>query len=148
MELMQQSPRVLLDSAHNPLEARRLAEGLRAHWLGGGTRLHLVVGILADKDQASMVRLLASVAHRVTVTQPPLGERTGDPQRMIRLFEQALGPANVSFEPSHMRALEMAIGDAGANDLVCVTGSMFLVGAVRERWVPEHGILERRTAAR
>lgn len=146
MELMQRSPRLLLDSAHNPLEARRLAEELRARWLDAGTRLHLVVGILADKDQASMVRSLATVADRVTVTQPPLGERTGDPQRMIRLFQQVLGPANVAFEPSHMRALETAIGDAAANDLVCVTGSMFLVGAVRERWVPEQRILERRTA--
>jgi len=147
LEQAQASPRLLLDGAHNPVEARRLAEALRAHWLGGGARLHLVVGILADKDQPAMVRALAPLAARVVVTQPPLGERVGDPDRMLGLFRRPLGAANVSFEPSHMRALDLALADAAADDVVCVTGSMFLVGAVRERWVPEQRILERRTAA-
>jgi dihydrofolate synthase/folylpolyglutamate synthase len=147
LELVQSSPRVLLDSAHNPLEARRLAEALRGHWLRAGVRLHLVVGILADKDQATMVRSLASVADRVVVTQPPLGERIGDPERMLALFRRALGAAKVAFEPAHMLAVDLALADASGDDVVCVTGSMFLVGAARERWVPELRILERRTAA-
>lgn len=147
LEQVQASPLVLLDSAHNPLEARRLAEALRGHWLRDGVRLHLVVGILADKDQATMVRSLAQVADRVVVTQPPLGERIGDPERMLALFRRALGTERVAFEPSHMRALDIALADAADRDVVCVTGSMFLVGAVRERWVPELRILERRTAA-
>jgi dihydrofolate synthase/folylpolyglutamate synthase len=147
LEQVQASPLVLLDSAHNPLEARRLAEALRRHWLRDGGRLHLVVGILADKDQASMVRSLAQVADRVVLTQPPLGERIGDPERMLALFRRALGPARVAFEPSHMHAMELAMAHAARGDVVCVTGSMFLVGAVRERWVPERRILERRTAA-
>ena len=147
LEQVQASPRVLLDGAHNPIEARRLAEALRDHWLLGGARLHLVVGILADKDQLAMVRSLAPVASRVVVTQPPLGERIGDPERMIALFRRALGAANVGFEPSHMRALDLALGEAAPDDVVCVTGSMFLVGAVRERWVPEQRILARRSAA-
>ncbi|HYM14749.1 MAG TPA: Mur ligase family protein [Dehalococcoidia bacterium] len=146
LEEVSAQPRVLLDSAHNPVEARCLADALRRHWLAGGARLHLVVGILADKDQAPMVRSFASVAHRVVVTQPPLGERIGDPERMLALFRRALGPARVAFEPSHVRALDLALGDAAPDDVVCVTGSMFLVGAARERWVPEARILERRSA--
>jgi folylpolyglutamate synthase/dihydropteroate synthase len=146
LEEMQRSPCVLLDSAHNPLEARRLVEALRRHWLGDGVRLHLVVGILADKDQPAMVRSLAAVADRVVVTQPPLGERTGDAERMIGLFRRALGTGAVAFEPSHERALDMALDGADDDDVVCVTGSMFLVGALRNRWVPEERILERRTA--
>ncbi len=148
LEQMQASPVVLLDAAHNPLEARRLAEALRRHWLNNGTRLHLVAGILADKDQPAMVRSLAAVASRVVVTQPPLGERTGDPERMIALFRRALGAEAVVFEPSHERALDLALAGAAADDVVCVTGSMFLVGALRGRWVPEERILERRTARR
>jgi dihydrofolate synthase/folylpolyglutamate synthase len=147
LEQVQAAPLVLLDSAHNPLEARRLAEALRGHWLRDGARLHLVVGILADKDQATMVRSLAQVADRVVVTQPPLGERIGDPERMLALFRRVLGAERVAFEPAHMRALDIALADAMADDVVCVTGSMFLVGAVRERWVPELRILERRSAA-
>lgn len=148
LETMETAPRVLLDGAHNPVEARSLAAALRAHWLGGGARLHLVVGILADKDQPAMVRALASVADRVTVTQPPLAERAGDPERMLRLFASALGAGAVAFEEDPARALDDAIARARKRDIVCVTGSMFLVGALRERWVPERRILERRSAAR
>ena len=51
------------------------------------------------------------------------------------------------FEPLAERALDLAIEGAAPEDVVCVAGSMFLVGALRERWVPERRILERRTAA-
>jgi dihydrofolate synthase/folylpolyglutamate synthase len=147
LETVQDEPLVVLDSAHNPLEARRLAEALEAHWLADGSRrLTLVVGILADKDQPAMVRALAPIASRVVVTQPPLGERTGDPERMLRLFRTALGHANVAFEPSHTRALDLALAESTSDGMICVTGSMFLVGALRERWVPERRILERRSA--
>ncbi len=147
LETVQKAPRVLLDGAHNPVEARMLARALGEHWLTGGARLHLVAGILADKDQQAMVRALASVATSVVVTQPPLAERTGDPERMLRLFAAALGAGAVSFEPSPERALDAALSRARRRDVVCVTGSMFLVGALRERWVPEEQILERRSAA-
>jgi dihydrofolate synthase/folylpolyglutamate synthase len=147
LETMQESPRVVLDSAHNPVEARALAAALRAHWLRPGAKLRLVVGILADKDQAPMVRALASVADSVVVTQPPLGERTGDPRRMLTGFESALGERNVIFEPAPERALDLALERASREDVVCVTGSMFLVGALRGRWVPEEQILRRRTVA-
>jgi dihydrofolate synthase/folylpolyglutamate synthase len=147
LETVQTDPTVLLDSAHNPVEARALAGSLRAHWLcDEGRALTLVIGILADKDQASMVRALAGIATRVIVTQPPLGERAGDPEGMLRLFGKALGGTQVTFDPSPGRALDIALADTPRDGVVCVTGSMFLVGALRERWVPEQRTLERRTA--
>jgi hypothetical protein len=65
---------------------------------------------------------------------------------MLRLFRKASGGAHVTFEPSPGRALDIGLADAPRDGVVCVTGSMFLVGALRERWVPEQRILERRTA--
>jgi dihydrofolate synthase/folylpolyglutamate synthase len=147
LEAVQQDPLVLLDSAHNPLEAKRLAEALRAHWLRDGRRkLTLVIGILADKDQPAMVRALSGIASAVIVTQPPLGERAGDPERMLRLFAADVGEKHVTFEPSPGAALDLALSTATRESVVCVTGSMFLVGALRERWLPESQILERRSA--
>ena len=93
-----------------------------------------------------MVRALAAVADRVVVTQPPLEERAGDPEHMLELFRRALGERHVRFEPAPERALDLALSAAAARDVVCVTGSMFLVGALRARWVPERAILRRRTA--
>ena len=94
-----------------------------------------------------MVRALAAVATRVTVTQPPLPERVGEPGRMVDLFRKALGAGAVEFEEDPYRALDRGLADAKRNDVICVTGSMFLVGALRGRWVPEERILTQRSAA-
>lgn len=150
LEAVQQSPLVLLDAAHNPGGARRLAETLRAHWIRGRTRIHLVIGVLADKDQAAIVRALAPagapVARRVTITQPPLAERAGDPERMVRAFSRSLGARNVAYVEDYQEAFDRALAPAGERDIIVVTGSMFLVGALRERWMPEREILRRRSA--
>jgi dihydrofolate synthase/folylpolyglutamate synthase len=146
LETVQRDPLVLLDAAHNPAEARRLAEALHAHWLRRGRKAHLVIGILADKDQIAMVRALAPIARRVTITQPPLWERTGDPERLIRSFSRAIGAVNVTFEQRYEAAFDAALADARRSDIIVVTGSMFLVGALRERWMPERAILRRRSA--
>jgi len=147
MEQVQSEPIVLLDSAHNPIEARALAATLRDRYLRRGARLHLVCGILADKDQVSMVRAFASVADTVAVTQPALVERIGDPGRMLELFRARLGARNVTFIADPAEALDAALARARPRDLVVVTGSMFLVGALRNRWLPERTLLKRRSAA-
>jgi dihydrofolate synthase/folylpolyglutamate synthase len=157
LETVQQSPRVILDGAHNPVEAKATVQAVRDHWLQPPAsslqspasrtshstlpRLHLVVGILADKDQRAMVREFASIADSVVVTQPPLAER------MLAGFRAHLADDAVTYEPSPGRALDIALERAWGDDIVLVTGSMFLAGALRERCVPEQQILERRSSA-
>jgi dihydrofolate synthase/folylpolyglutamate synthase len=138
---------VYLDGAHNPAEAEVLAEALQTSVAPDVEAIHLVCGMLRDKDRASMVRALAPVARTVVVTQPPLEHRQGDLSEVAALFEGALGAERVSVEPEPMRALDAALGRAGPSDAVVVAGSMFLTGALRERWVPEENILRRRSAA-
>ena len=111
-EVVQKRPRVILDGAHNPIEAQRLAETFTSMRGADGSRLILVCGILGDKDQAPMVRAFASVADSVVVTQPPLAERTGDPSRMLALFRRRLGAARVAFEPDPLAALDLALAQA------------------------------------
>jgi dihydrofolate synthase/folylpolyglutamate synthase len=94
-----------------------------------------------------MVRALSSVATTVVVTRPPLEERAGDPQRVVEAFRRLLGPRVVRYEREPHPALDLALSLARADDVVCVTGSMYLVGALRGRWVPEKKILHRRSAA-
>jgi dihydrofolate synthase/folylpolyglutamate synthase len=147
LEQVQDAPRVVLDGAHNPAEARSLRLAIERHALDRGARLHLVCGILADKDQAAMVRQFAPIAHSAVVTQPPLVERQGDPARMVDLLRAYLPARSVALESDPMRALDTALARARPRDVVLVTGSMFLVGAVRERWMPEDRILRRLTAA-
>ena len=123
--------RVLLDSAHNAEGANALAAHLR-RWHAGG--LPLVVGIMRDKDvQDILVPLLPLTSHVVATSAPtpralPAEELAG----RVRATADRLGLSQLAVEVDDdpLHAVDRALAAAG---LVCVAGSIFLVGPLRER---------------
>ncbi|OFW13910.1 MAG: hypothetical protein A3F70_01995 [Acidobacteria bacterium RIFCSPLOWO2_12_FULL_67_14] len=116
---------VLLDAAHNPDGARALAAYL-ARW--HPERPTLVIGTMRDKDIAGIVAALLPVVSHIIAT-------AADTPRALPAHElagriAACGGADVRAEPSPDAAVEMALS---TDRSVCVSGSIFLVGAVRDR---------------
>lgn len=122
---------VLLDAAHNPAGARALAAYLAEAHPGG---LPIVFGAMRDKDVAGMLAALAPVATRFTLTRA----------RTPRAYPPArLGEAAAEAVPAVPREvvenLEEAVTRArGGAPLVCVAGSIVLVGDVRG-WLIDRG---------
>lgn len=121
MELVRRAPLVLLDGAHNAYSAQVLANALADLPY---ERAHLVFGASADKDLRGMARALAPRFATVTVTRAS-GPRAADPALLTQLFHEAGHAADV------VSALGRALEQAGPRDLVCVTGSLFLVAEAR-----------------
>lgn len=149
LEVVARHPWVVLDAAHNAVSAaslsRALVEIFRPHY----RCLVLVIGILADKDRRGILRHLAPLADHLVVTSPPFPERAGDPADTLRVARPQLREgARAVLEPDPSQAVERALTLAGPEDLVCVTGSLYLVGLVRGRWWPEEAILTSRTTLR
>lgn len=149
LEVVGHRPWVVLDAAHNPAAAaalrRALVEVFRPHY----DRLVLVVGILADKDRPGILRRLTPLADQLVVTRPPFPERAGDPADTLEMARPYLrGEAEATLEPEPEEALGRALSLAGPEDLVCVTGSVYLVGLLRGRWWPEEAILAGRAVPR
>jgi dihydrofolate synthase/folylpolyglutamate synthase len=118
-------PLTVLDGAHNPHAVTALMESLPA--LIEGRPLGLVLGVLEDKDAASMLAGLLSVSDRAWFTAPPSG-RALSPAALLSLSRQ-LGFEAAVTEPRPVRALQEARDWARANDgAVLVTGSVYLVG--------------------
>jgi len=116
--------RVLLDAAHNPEGARALAAYLE-RW--HPERPPLVVGVMRDKNVAEIVRtLLPRVSHVIATAAPTPRART--PEDLAGHLHEA-GAASVSIEPDPARAIDRALE---MSPMVCVAGSIFLVGAVRD----------------
>ena len=140
MELVQSAPQVVLDGAHNRDKAQALVAGL-----SGWTfeRLIFVIGAVNDKDFAGMAEVFAAVGDRFFVTLPPASApRPGlAPDVFARALEEA-GARGVETRIDAWGALDEALGEAGEDDLVIVTGSMFLAGELRRRWVSEERIVE------
>ena len=120
-------PPLLLDGAHNPLGVESLLTSLGA--LYPGRRIHLVFGVLADKDYLSMIRRLFPHCSSVRLVAP-LNPRALEPSKYF-VTARALC-ANTTAYGSVGAALEAARASASPDDLVLCTGSLFLVGCVRQ----------------
>jgi dihydrofolate synthase/folylpolyglutamate synthase len=116
--------RVLLDAAHNPEGARALASYLR-RW--HPERPPLVIGVMRDKNVAEIAHTLLPHVSSVIATAAPT-PRAIPPDDLARHL-RAAGAGDVSIEPDAARAIDLALERAST---VCVAGSIFLVGAVRD----------------
>ena len=138
MELIQRDPDVLLDGAHNPEKAAALAGSLAE--IFPDRRLLLVVGALSSKDVQGILAPFCRQTRRAFVTVPHvLGKAGLDPERLARSVHD-LG-VEACAEPDPAAALRAALTEATPGDLVCVTGSLYLVGEVRRLWVPDAAVL-------
>jgi dihydrofolate synthase/folylpolyglutamate synthase len=117
---------LILDVAHNPHAARYLAQRLEV--LARTRRVHLVLGMLGDKDSASVVRLLAP--HATQLYAASLGGERGSPAEIIYNHARAAAARAVSTHDSVGAALATALEQASEQDLIVVTGSFFTVAAV------------------
>lgn len=114
--------RVLLDAAHNTSGAAVLAEFLDRL----GRPVDLLFGVLADKDYAEMLGLLAARADRIVLTTPA-SPRAKDPWELAALLR---GRGGVLVEPDPLQALEGALAMGGGILVVC--GSIYLIGEIRK----------------
>ena len=128
LEVIAESPLTILDGAHNPDAVAALVEALPE--LLGARELGLVMGVLEDKDAASMLRRLLPLCARAWFTAPP-SARALSPAALQSLARQ-LDFEETVCEPQPRRALEQAQAWARARGTaaVLVTGSVYLAGDV------------------
>jgi len=123
-------PAALLDGAHNPAAAAVLAQHLdKLRAAQKFERLHLVVGVLEDKDAAGVANALFPCADTVTATRVPSG-RSAAPEDLLAAAGSGTDQPRQAVEDPEA-ALAAAYGMAGDNDLICVTGSLYLLGHLR-----------------
>jgi len=124
--------RLLLDAAHNAEGARALREYL-ARW--HPERPPLVVGVMRDKDADAIVGELLPVTSSViaTAADTPRALPANELAARVRAMDAAR-PVVVC--PEAADALGLAWN---ASPTVCVAGSIFLVGVVRDHVLREGG---------
>jgi dihydrofolate synthase/folylpolyglutamate synthase len=127
LQIVSQDPFTVFDGAHNPDAVAALVESLPE--ILGGRPLGLVMGVLDDKDAASMLRMLLPICARAWFTAPP-SARALSPAALQSLARQ-LGFEQATCEPRPHDALDRAREWASgqpAQAAVLATGSIYLVG--------------------
>ncbi|MFP5263284.1 MAG: bifunctional folylpolyglutamate synthase/dihydrofolate synthase [Blastocatellia bacterium] len=126
LELVEDRPAILLDGAHNPAGARSLRAFLDEFWRGP---LTLVFAAMADKDTDAMAAALFGVARTIVLTRVSDGRAAST----ARLGKPALGSSsNVIFTETVKQALSWSRSVTPPEGLICIAGSLHLVGAVKK----------------
>jgi dihydrofolate synthase/folylpolyglutamate synthase len=132
-EVVAHHPLVVLDGAHNVAGAEVLARTLTEDFAFADDQV-LVVGTLQGRDPVALLEALRAPAARlVVVTEPPTVRAL--PAAELAAAGEAMGAA-VEVLPDVGAAVGRALEAAGEDDLVCVTGSLYLVGAARTTLLP------------
>ena len=126
LELVGDSPHVLLDGAHNPGATRVLKRALKEEF--PCRRLILVLGIMADKEIPKMMSDLIPMADLLFLCRPHM-ERAASLEILRKNASPWEKPTREVADVG--TAVEQAMAEAGKEDLVVVTGSLFTVGEAR-----------------
>jgi dihydrofolate synthase/folylpolyglutamate synthase len=127
LEVIQQNPCVVLDGAHNPAAISVLCQSLPR--LYSWRRLIIVFGVLEDKQYGVMLKKLCSLADEIILTMAST-ERAVSPEELLPHI--ATLPGKVTTIRSPIDAFKAALSKATIHDLICVTGSLYLVGEIKE----------------
>ncbi len=122
-------PRLLIDGAHNVDAAGKLARTLLEDFTYD--KLWLIYGAPADKGTGDVLSQLCPLS-ALTITTSADHPRAAAPEELAAQALRLGFPAVA--EPNIGRAVERAFALAGARDLICVTGSIILLGELLNKW--------------
>jgi len=128
LEVVQENPRVILDGTHNPPGAITLADYLK----NLDKEIIMVIGISDDKDIAKMMQTLAPLAKKIFLTR---AKHRGTDCEILKK-EAIKYNKNLAVVEDVREAVKAAIKEA-KDEIVMVTGSLFVAGAVRGLWFDE-----------
>jgi dihydrofolate synthase/folylpolyglutamate synthase len=128
LEIWESQPRVLFDGAHNPAAARALQEYLDEFVQQPIT---MIFGAMRDKALNEMAKVIFPAASQLILTE--LNNPRAASLEVLKLaLTDSFDQSKVSYADFVDEALRIAEQVTPANGLVCITGSLYLVGAVQQ----------------
>lgn len=127
LEIVGERPFIVLDGAQNESSAKALKESIKLNF--PYKKLILILGISQDKDIKGVGRTLCPLADRVILTKVN-SPRAAEPsylKKELKGFSQ-----NTTLIPKVNSAFQYAKLSASPEDLICITGSLYLVGEIKQ----------------
>jgi dihydrofolate synthase/folylpolyglutamate synthase len=126
LEHISPNPDVILDGAHNPAGARALVRYLERFY--GDRKRWIIYGAMRDKSIEEIAGILFPLGNELIFTAPD-SPRAVRPEALVELAG-GLGERSRA-TPDIGAALHLVQQKASAEDVIVVTGSLFLVGEAR-----------------
>ena len=127
LEIVSNSPLILLDGAHNFIAARYLAKYLSENL--SQRNVILVIGILDDKPYKAMLKDLLPFCKKAILTRPKI-DRALAPEKLYEVAGQMM--SDIRIIPDVDKAIIHAVENASPDDAICIAGSLYVVGEAKE----------------
>ncbi len=126
LEVVSESPFVLVDGAHNEEGAKALRKYVQEFI---SLPCVLVFAVMRDKNIEKLSEILFPLAHKVICTKFPYFKAAApeDIQRRASRFQD-----RIVFQPDVQQAVQTALQAASPDGVVLVAGSLFLVGEIKK----------------
>ena len=128
MEIVQRDPRILLDGAHNAASVQALMRAIGQHIPYDS--MVMIFGCAADKDINGMMQQIATGADKVIFTKANNNPRAARPEDLAEVYEQCSGRV-AQVVDNLPTALRVAVNAISREDIICITGSFYLVGEAK-----------------
>lgn len=146
-EVVQENPTVILDGAHNPHKIATLAQSVAAAY--PNRKVTVLFGMIVNKDSSGALEALLPIADRFIITEPNVFGKPAQPATKVaealRTLSDVEGYPNLSISqtPQVQDGITHFLTTAQPDDILLITGSIYLIGEARERWYPQEEILRR-----
>ena len=128
MELVSQTPKVLVDCAHNAASIDAMMKAIGQHVPYDS--MVVIFGCCGDKDVSGMLERITSGADKVIFTKVN-NIRSADPEDLAAQYIELYGKM-AQVAPTLQDALDIANRAVTKEDLICITGSFYLVGEAKK----------------
>lgn len=126
LEVMNISPLVVIDGAHNIDGITKLAESINSYFKYD--RLILILGILVDKDVESMINVICPMADKI-IAVAPHSDRAESSQNLMHKIANV--NENVEAVEGYEEAFTKGRKYCGEKDIIVICGSLYMVGEMR-----------------
>lgn len=124
MKIIHTKPMVIIDGAHNPKGLQELRNSIIS--LFPSKRIILIFGVLKDKNINGMINEIHSICNSIILTKPS-NNRAAEPINVKHIIETMLSKKELFVTKNVTQAIKIACNLADEDDLILITGSLYLV---------------------
>lgn len=127
LEVLRKKPIVVIDGAHNIDGIIALKKNIKKYFKYN--KLYLLLGILADKQVKDMIKEITPLAEKVYALTPH-----SDRAELCEDLKNEILKVNcntIALE-SYDEAFSLALKEAGEEDLILISGSLYMIGDMRK----------------
>jgi dihydrofolate synthase/folylpolyglutamate synthase len=135
LEVIKRHPYIVLDGAQNRASAHVLANAVKKIFKYG--KLILILGVSKDKDIKGIFEELMPISDYIILTKSNMAARAMEPAKIEEAAEKINNVKDITIASNVEDALKKALSRADKDDLVLVTGSLFVVGEAKSYFAKE-----------